>query len=73
MTNRFLPDGRHLVFMPDIHTRDFWLVDVQTGERRQLAHLDHAGTIQTFDVTPDGTAIVFDRLQQNSNIVLIER
>ncbi len=70
---RFLPDGRHLVFMPDIHARDFWLVDVQTGERRQLAHLDHAGTIQTFDVTPDGTAIVFDRLQQNSNIVLIER
>ena len=35
---RFLPDGRHLVFMPDIHGRDFWLVDVQTGERRQLAH-----------------------------------
>jgi Tol biopolymer transport system component len=70
---RFLPDGHHLVFVPDIHARDFWLVDLLTGERRQLAHLGNAGTIQTFDVAPDGATIVFDRMQQNSNIVLIER
>jgi Tol biopolymer transport system component len=70
---RFLPDGRRLVFVPDIHARDFWLVDLQSGQRRQLVQLRSAGTIQTFDVAPDGTALVFDRVQQNSNIVLIER
>jgi hypothetical protein len=26
----------------------------------------------TFDVTPDGEAIVFDRLRRNSDLVLIE-
>jgi hypothetical protein len=26
----------------------------------------------TFDITPDGRQIVFDRLQQNSDIVLID-
>jgi hypothetical protein len=59
--------------VPDIHGRDIWLVDLHTGHRRQLAHLRGAGTIQTFDVAPDGTALVFDRVQQNSNIVWIER
>jgi hypothetical protein len=28
--------------------------------------------MHAFDVTPDGSAIVFDRLKQNSDIVLIE-
>jgi hypothetical protein len=29
--------------------------------------------MRTFDVTPDGKQIVFDRLRDNSDIVLIER
>ena len=29
--------------------------------------------IRSFDITPDGTRIVFDRRRENSNIVLIER
>jgi len=28
--------------------------------------------MQTFDVTPDGKQIVFDRLRENSDIVLID-
>jgi len=31
------------------------------------------GVLTSFDITPDGKAIVFDRSLQNSNIVLIER
>ena len=62
-----LPDGEHLVFVPVIHARDFWVLHLLTGER-QLAHLGNAGTIQTFDVSADGTAIVFDQMQQNSNM-----
>ena len=30
------------------------------------------GAMQTFDITPDGKQIVFDRLRENSDIVLID-
>jgi hypothetical protein len=28
--------------------------------------------MRTFDITPDGRSIVFDRLRENSDIVLID-
>jgi Tol biopolymer transport system component len=70
---RFLPDGSGLVYVERIQSQDFWLLDLATGERRQLAHLANQGAVRTFDVTPDGKYVVFDRSQQSSNIVLIER
>jgi Tol biopolymer transport system component len=70
---RFLPGGTQLIYLTDIHAGDFWLIDFATGRPRQLTRLANRGTIQTFDVTPDGTEIVFDRSRQNSDIVLIER
>jgi hypothetical protein len=30
-------------------------------------------TMRTFDVAPDGKRIIFDRLRDNSDVVLIER
>jgi Tol biopolymer transport system component len=71
---RFLPDGRGLIHMKsstDFH-QDFWLLDLATMQDRQLTRLNDAGTISTFDVTPDGTRIVFDRLRDHSDIVLID-
>jgi hypothetical protein len=38
-----------------------------------LTSLSNQGTLRTFDITPDGKYIVFDRSRQNSNIVLIDR
>ena len=55
-----------------IQSSDFWLLDLATSNRRQLARLGNHGGQRTFDVTPDGKWIVFDRLRQNSNIVLID-
>jgi Tol biopolymer transport system component len=69
---RFLPDGTGLVYLPRIHSRDFWLVDLATKATRQLTHLDNEGGLKTFDVTPHGKYIVFDRSRQNADIVLIE-
>jgi Tol biopolymer transport system component len=69
---RFLPDGTGLVYLPGLQSRDFWLLDLTTGTSRQLTRLNDRGRLQTFDISPDGTQIVFDRLQENSDIVLID-
>ncbi len=70
---RFLPDGAALVYLPGIHALDFWLLDVVTAQSRRLTQLAGRGALRTFDVTPDGKSIVFDRFKQNSNLILIER
>jgi Tol biopolymer transport system component len=71
---RFLPNGSGLVFMPGIigRTPEFSLLDLKTKTTRQLTHLNNAAAIRTFDVTPDGKQIVFDRLRDNSDLVLID-
>ena len=53
-------------------SQDFWLLDLKTGKSRPLTRLANSGNMRTFDVTPDGKQIVFDRLRDNSDIVLID-
>jgi Tol biopolymer transport system component len=69
---RFLPDGSGLVYLQRIQGLDFWLLDFATKQSRQLTRFSNQGALRTFDITPDGKAIVFDRSRQNSNIVLID-
>ena len=68
---RFL-DQTHLVYRPTPESVDFWLFDLVTGERRQITRLGNKGILRGFDITPDGKHIVFDRIRQNSDIVLID-
>ncbi len=69
---RSLRDGAGLVYLPQIPSLDFWLIDFITKTPRQLTRLSNQGAIGTFDITPDGKAIVFDRTRENSDIVLID-
>ena len=70
---RFLPDGKSLVLLDgDLRKPVFWRVDLTTGARKQLTDLRAGGWIRSFDVTPDGKHILFDRVQENSDVVLIE-
>ena len=52
-------------------SQNFFRVDLASGQRRQLTDLKAGPVIQNFDVSPDGTQIVFDRLRNNSDIVLM--
>jgi serine/threonine protein kinase/Tol biopolymer transport system component len=69
---RFLPNGSGLVYLQRIQGLDFWLLDFATKQSRQLTRFSNQGALRTFDITPDGKYIVFDRSRQNSNIVLID-
>jgi serine/threonine protein kinase len=71
---RFLPDGSGLVYMPGLigNTLNFSLLDLKTKTTRPLTRLNNAATIRSFDITPDGKQIIFDRLRDNSDLVLID-
>jgi serine/threonine protein kinase len=73
---RFMPDGRGLVFMQAAEAtpwQDFWRLDLATMNTRRLTRLTERATMRTFDITPDGQQIIFDRLRENSAVVLIDR
>jgi Tol biopolymer transport system component len=71
---RFLPNGTGLVYMLGSTTagQDFWLLDLATMRSRRLTRLSNPAAMRTFDITPDGKRIVFDRWRENSDIVLID-
>jgi Tol biopolymer transport system component len=70
---RFLPRGKQVVaLLGDYLHQNFWIVDLETGQRRQLTNLKPGYSITSFDVSPDGRQILFDRVRQNSDIVLID-
>ena len=70
---RFVRDGKSLIYMQGLGTsQDFWLLDLASMKSRALTRLQNRGAMRTFDITPDGKQIVFDRLRENSDVVLIE-
>src|SRR5262249_25116185 len=70
---RFMPDGRSVVLLQgQWRTPQFWLVNLENGERRQLTDLRPGRATRSFDVTQDGKRIFFDRVQENSDLVMIE-
>jgi Tol biopolymer transport system component len=69
---RFMPDGRRLVYLRSIASPDFELFDLTTGATRQLTRFTSAKRLNNFDISPDGTTIVFDRTHPNSDVVMID-
>ena len=70
---RFLPSGKGLVYLlGPSGNHNFWLLDLDSMKSRQLSRLSSPATINTFDITPDGSRIVFDRVRENADIRLID-
>jgi Tol biopolymer transport system component len=71
---RFLPDGKSMVVIQgQFRAMDFVLIDLASGQKRQLTKLKPGYQVRSFDLSPDGKEILFDRVQENSDIVLIDR
>jgi Tol biopolymer transport system component len=70
---RFLPDGKSLIYMQGLlASQDFWLLDLASMKSRPLTRLQNRATMRTFDISSDGKQIVFDRLRENSHVVMID-
>jgi serine/threonine protein kinase len=70
---RFLPDGKNLVISKGVlWLQNFSLLNLATGKVRELTHLSRQFINRSFDVSPDGKQILFDRYRHNSDIVLID-
>jgi hypothetical protein len=68
-----LPDRRALVVMRgEVQHKNLWLIDLATGVERQLTDVPPAFNIRDFDVSPDGTQLVLERVEEDSDVVLLE-
>jgi Tol biopolymer transport system component len=69
----FLPSGQALVLLRgDIQHKDLWLVDIGAGTERRLTNLPPGFDIRDFDLSPDGKEVVLERVQEDSNVVLLD-
>jgi MinD-like ATPase involved in chromosome partitioning or flagellar assembly len=55
-----------------VQHKDLWLIDLETGTERQLTRLPADFDIRDFDVSPDGREVVLERLQERSDVVLMD-
>jgi serine/threonine protein kinase/Tol biopolymer transport system component len=71
---RFMPGGKAVVIQGrgPADQEAFLLLDLATGRLRQLTNLRPGFVMKSFDVSPDGKQILFDRYRENSDVVLID-
>jgi Tol biopolymer transport system component len=69
----FLPGRRSLVVLRgDLQHKNLWLIDWKTGMEQQLTNLPADFEINDFDISPDGHEIVLERVQDRSDIVMLD-
>ena len=63
-------DDALIVLKGNVSQKEFYRVDLNTGHERQLTKLGRELAIRAFDVAPDGREIIFNRMKEESEIVL---
>jgi acetolactate synthase small subunit len=56
----------------EIQHKNLWLIDLETGAERQLTNLSRDFDIRDFDISPDGLEVVLERVQERSDVVLLD-
>jgi Tol biopolymer transport system component len=56
----------------DIQHKNLWLIDLETGAKRQLTNLAADFDIRDFDISPDGREVVLERVQERSDVELLD-
>jgi Tol biopolymer transport system component len=70
---RFLEQDHALVVMRGtLQHKDLWLIDLDTGAERQLTRLAPDFNIHDFDISPDGRELVLERVEDRSDVVLLD-
>jgi Tol biopolymer transport system component len=69
----FLSGGTELAFLKgQIQHKNLWLINLKTGAERQLTNLAPDFDIGNFDISPDGREAILERVQERSDLVLID-
>ncbi|MGC1089622.1 MAG: hypothetical protein WA894_14365, partial [Candidatus Acidiferrum sp.] len=69
----FLSGGRTLVFLRGaIQHKNVWVIDLETGTERQLTNLAPDFDVRDFDISADGRDVVLERVQEHSEVVLLD-
>jgi len=74
--------GRHLAFTPggqellvlrgEIQHKNLCLINMETATERQLTNFGPDFDVRDFDLSPDGREVVLERVQEHSDIVLLD-
>ena len=68
----FLSGGRLVTLRGEIQHKNLWLFDLETGEERQLTNVPSNFDIRDFDISPDGRDVVLERMQERSDVVMMD-
>ncbi len=61
-----------VVLRGEIHHKDLWVKNLQSGEERQLTHFPLDFDVVDFDLSATGRELVLERVQDRSDIVLLD-
>jgi Tol biopolymer transport system component len=69
----FLSGGHALVLLRgEIQHKNLWLINLETGAERQLTNVTPDFDILDFDISPDGREVVLERVQDLSDVALLD-
>ena len=61
-----------MLLQGEIQHKNLWLFDLKTGAQRQLTNFPHDFEVRDFDISPDGTEVVLERVEERSSVVLVD-